>query len=229
MESDLEKYRKSKILVWIYKNIYRKIFPGLRRHLKNALSDCQSVLDLSCGKNSPIQYCNIPYSVGVEIFQPYLEESKKKKIHTKYIKKDIKKLSFKSNSFDAVIALDVLEHLRKEDGYELIERMEIWARKKIIIFTPHGYTFQDDYNHNPFQIHKSGWQIEDLQKLGFKVFGMNGWKKLRKGYRSQMRYKPIIFWELASELTQKIAYFCPRIAFQIFAIKELKKEYANKK
>ena len=65
----------------IYHNkLLETIFPTLVYVLKQVLKDCQSVLDLGCGPDSPLQYCtNVQNSVGVEAFQPYLEESKKNK------------------------------------------------------------------------------------------------------------------------------------------------------
>ncbi len=154
----------------------------------------------------------------------YLKESKKKKIHNKYIQTDIRSIDFEPNSFDAVIALDFIEHLTKEEGYKLIKNMEKWARKKIIIFTPNGYVHQNVYDVNLFQAHKSGWHVDEFQGLGFRIFGMNGWKKLRGRSigRSGVRYKPAFLWELISELTQKVTYRHPNLAFQLFAIKEIK-------
>jgi len=65
----------------IYHNkLFETIFPTHVYVLKQELKDCQSVLDLGCGPDSPLQYCtNVQHSVGVEAFQPYLEESKKNK------------------------------------------------------------------------------------------------------------------------------------------------------
>jgi len=79
------------------------------------------VLDLGCGRSSPIRYCPVSYSVGVELFEPYLEESKKMKIHNEYILADIRKVEFKPKSFDCVLALDGLEHLTKKEGLSLIK------------------------------------------------------------------------------------------------------------
>jgi len=172
----------------IFKLLYRKIFPGLVEYLRKELSDCTTALDLGCGCNSPIQYCNVLFSIGVELFDAYLEESKKKSIHNQYIKADITKIEFKPKSFDAILCLEVLEHLTKEEGYELIKRMKKWAKKKIIITTPNGYLWQDDYDKNPLQEHRSGWSVKELEKLGFKVYGINGWKKLR-GYRGSVKYE----------------------------------------
>ena len=201
------------------KPLYTKLFPSWIEHLKRELSDCNTVLDLGCGYNSPIQHCNVPFSVGVELFEPYLQERKKRRIHSQYIKADIRKIEFKSKSFDAVVALDVLEHLTMEEGLSLIKKMEKWARKKIIIFTPNGHVWQDDYDNNPLQEHKSGWSAKELEKLGFKVFGINGWKKLR-GYKAAIKYKPTIIWGVISNLTQKVTYRHPKFAFQLFAVKQ---------
>jgi SAM-dependent methyltransferase len=208
------------LVVEVLSPLYKRVFPGWIENLKGELASCDTVLDLGCGYNSLIQYCNVPFSVGVELFEPYLEESKKKHIHDQYIKADIRKVEFKPKSLDAILCLEVLEHLTKEEGNELIKRMEKWAKKKIIITTPNGYLWQDGYESNPLQEHKSGWNSVELKGLGFKVRGMNGWKKLR-AYKGSIIYKPAFLWARISDLTQKIAYRHPKLAFQLFAVKEI--------
>ena len=205
----------------IFGPFYKKLFtsPSWIEDLKKELSNCNTVLDLGCGYNSSIQYWNVPFSVGVELFEPYLQESKKKGIHNQYIKADIRKIEFKSKSFDAILCSEVLEHLTKEEGYELIKKMEKWARKKIIITMPNGYLWQNGYDNKPLQEHKSGWSVEELERLGFNVFGMNGWKKLR-GYKGSVKYKPTLLWNIIANLTQKITYRYPKFAFQLFAVKQ---------
>jgi len=59
-----------------------------------------------------------------------------------------------------------------------------------------------------------------LKNLGFKIHGVNGLKNLR-GQGGSMKYKPTFLWERISDLTQKITYYHPRIAFQLLAVKEL--------
>jgi len=201
--------------------IYRKIFwEQLDVLLMKELSDCRTVLDLGCGYNSPVQFFNVSYSVGVEIFEPYLIESFKKGIHSEYIRADIRKVNFKPKSFDAVICIEVLEPLNKEEGIELIKKMEEWATKKIIITTPNGFLFQDAYHNNPFQEHKSGWTVKDFKELGFEVYGLGGWKRLR-GYKGSLRYEPYIFWQVVSDVTQKMTFRLPNLSFQLFAVKRL--------
>jgi ubiquinone/menaquinone biosynthesis C-methylase UbiE len=193
------------------------LFPGWMVHLKKELRGCESVLDMGCGSDSPIQNCNVKFSLGVELFDPYLAESKKKKIHTEYLKADIKSVEFKPKSFDCVMCLEVLEHMTKEEGLKLIEKMKKWARKKVIITTPNTFVWQDEIDNNPLQAHVSGWSAKELRNIGFKVHGIEGWKKLR-GYRGVLKYKPMFFWAKIAHISQKLVYFFPSMAFQLFAV-----------
>ncbi|MCX6722133.1 MAG: class I SAM-dependent methyltransferase [Candidatus Staskawiczbacteria bacterium] len=202
------------------KSIYDNIFNDFVKNFKKELSECDSILDLGCGPNSPVQFCDASLKVGVELFEPYLKETKKKKIHNEYIREDILKVDFKPKSFDAVIMIDVLEHLTKEDGYKLIKKMENWSKKKIVIFTPNGFIENEpERDGNIFQEHKSGWEAKDLRKIGFKVYGSDGWKKLR-GKNAVIKYKPHKLFVLISDITQKISYDYPETAFHLFAVKE---------
>ena len=60
-------------------------------------------------------------------------------------------MEFSDRSFDAVIALELLEHLNKEEGYELIHNMERWARSKVIVSTPNGFCRMDVVTIIPFR------------------------------------------------------------------------------
>jgi len=202
------------------RSIYLKFFSYFHKKIKKDLSGCASVLDLGCGFNSPVQYCDVPFKVGVEPFDPYLQISKEKKIHDQYISEDIRTVSFKPKSFDATMMVDVIEHLTKEDGYALLKKMEGWSKKKIIIVTPNGYVYQDGYDNNELQSHKSGWTTQDFKDAGFKVFGLDGYKNLR-GYLGAVNYKPAIVWRIISYLTQIGTFFYPEAAFKLYAVKNL--------
>ena len=199
--------------------VYETLFPHYFDKLKKELHGYSTVLDLGCGYKSPIQYCNVPFSVGVDLHDPYLKIAKEKGIHSEYIKADILELELAPKSFDAVIALGVIEHMTKEDGYKLITKMETLGSKKIIIITSNGYLFQDGYDGNPLQEHKSGWSTEEFRDQGFRVYGEKGWKALR-GYRGLLKYRPQFLWEVISGITQYITYFYPQLAHMLFAVKD---------
>jgi len=114
----------------VLKRIYKSLFPPMEKYLKKEIKNCRAVLDLGCGRDSAIHNFSIPFSVGVEISNYYFEENKKKKIHNQYIKADVRQIEFKNNSFDAVLALDLIEHLSKAEDYELISKMEKWVKEK---------------------------------------------------------------------------------------------------
>lgn len=212
---------------------FSKIFHTLNYCLKTELKDCETVLDLGCGPNSPLQHCkNIKYSVGVEGFEPYLEKSKSKKIHTEYISSNIMELEFPDNSFDAVIMIEVLEHLSEDIGYEIIRKMEKWARKKIIISSPNGFINQKEIDNNPLQKHLSGWDYKKMEKLGFKPFGLAGLKFLRQEVQNNtmgddlttsIKFKPKFFWFAIATLSQLATYYFPKNAFELFSVKKIKK------
>jgi len=199
---------------------HRRSFRGQREHLNKELASCSRVLDLGCGNNSILQYCNVPLSVGVELFNPYLQESKRKGIHSQYIMADVRKLEFKPKSFDAVIAFELLDHLTKQEGYALINKATEWTKKKVIITTLNGYAWQVTFDNNPLQEYKSSWDVKELRDLGFKVRGFNRWKRLT-GYRGELKYRPAFLWSRVSDLTDEIIYYFPRLSFLLIATKRI--------
>lgn len=194
--------------------------------LERELKGMRSVLDVGCGENSPLAKVKKNfYSLGVDVFGPSVKKSKKKKIHDDYQVGDILNLEkiFKKKSFDAVIALDVVEHFKKEEGLKLIAQMEKIAKKRIIISTPYGFAKQSAYEGNPFQEHKSGWYISEFKKMGYKVFGLRGFRFIRGGEGgATIKLKPWFFWGTISVLSQPLSFFFPQIAAQLLAVKEKK-------
>lgn len=220
-----------KIIYKVYHNkIISKVLHTLVYNLQKELQDCKTVLDLGCGLSSPLQFCkNIKYSLGVEAFEPYLLESQKKKIHTQYSNQKIEELNFAENSFDAVIMIEVLEHLPENIGTEIVKKAEKWAKKKVIISSPNGFINQKEVDRNPLQKHLSGWDLSRMKKLGFESRGLAGWKFLRQEVENDtmgddlttsIRFRPKLFWFLIATLSQTMTYFFPRLAFELFSVKK---------
>lgn len=195
------------------------------------LSDCNSVLDVGCGFNSAIgRVRKTFYSEGIDIYKPSIDISKKNKIHDNYKLGNIKTLEkyYKQKSFDAVIALDVVEHLDKKDAIELMEKMEKIARKKVIILTPNGFFHHARCNdENIYQQHRSGWYPNDYKKRGYKVYGLWGLKAIRSE-DAAIKYKPKILWSFVVFITEPILYYFPNVSFDIFAIKTFDKQVTRR-
>src|SRR3989344_2342306 len=150
---------------------YHYFFPTYMHVLRRELRNCKTVLEIGCGKGSPLKHVRKSFhTVGVDIYAPSIEESKKAGIHDEYILGDIMQIDLKGRMFDAVIALDLIEHLKKIDGEKLLKK------KKVIIFTPNGFLKQEAIEGNKFQEHISGWEVEEMKNRGFKVYGINGLK-----------------------------------------------------
>ncbi len=182
----------------------------------------ESLLDVGCGSNSPIQRFSskIPKTVGMDGFLPSIEKSRAKNIHRQYIEGDLLQslASTKSKSFDIVIAMDVIEHFEKDQGWKFLGELERIASKRVIVFTPNGFLPQGEYDDNPNQLHCSGWEIKEFIDRGYAVFGVNGLKWL-KGEYGAPRFKPRWLANRISDYTQFITYSRPSLAFQLLAVK----------
>jgi hypothetical protein len=197
----------------------------LERELEAELGEgIETLLDLGCGYDSPVGRVapGLSRSVGVDLFEPYLQRSVETGIHTEYRCMDVLAAGdhFGPASFDCVVALDLIEHLPHEKGLQLLEMMERLAARKIVIFTPNGFIPQAALDDNPFQRHQSGWSAEEMRGRGYRVLGLHGWKPLR-GELGVARWKPRPLWELIALWSQPLVRSRPDHAFHILCIKDL--------
>jgi SAM-dependent methyltransferase len=174
-----------------------------RLALRKTLLGCDSVLDIGCGVSGKLREVGAPNTTGFEGYQPDFEEAKRRKTHDQLIFGDAHQLAnmFQPRQFDACVALDVIEHLTKEDGLKLIQDMERIARKRVVIFTPKGFLPQRHAVDNDLQVHLSGWEPEEMRKLGYEVYGQLGPKTLR-GEGHVLKHRPAAFWGLISFIAQ---------------------------
>lgn len=194
------------------------------RELDRAVGDsCKSLLDVGCGHNSPVQYLkNRPlHLVGVEAFLPAIEQSCAKGIHDVYHHSSILDIlkTFGPESYESVLASDVIEHLTREDALNLIFQMEKVAQKKIIIFTPNGFLPQGEEFGNPLQKHLSGWSPRVMRSLGYSIIGIKGLRPLR-GEMGRIRWHPRKLWAAVALLSQPFTRNLPSLAFSILGVKE---------
>lgn len=89
------------------------------------------------------------------------------------------------DSFDAVLAIDLLEHLEKKAGLALLDEMKRVASKLTIAWTTLGYIeqgpFDIDGQPNPFEEHKWGPTPQILAERGWRVRSFPLWHRLRGG------------------------------------------------
>jgi len=197
--------------------------------LQRELSDCETALDLGCGPHSPVSFCtNLKRSVGVEAFEPYYNRAKEFRTHTELLCKRVQDLDFAPGSFDAVVMIEVIEHLSEADAEEILVLAEKWARKKVIVTSPNGFVPQKAVDGNPLQMHLSGWDLAKMRRMGYRSRGLLGLKALRQEVHSEtmgddlfatIRLRPRPFWFVVSSLSQLLTYYVPQLAFGLFSVK----------
>ena len=153
--------------------------PYFERLLRNVLKlnlRGKIILDCGCGYGRwghTIRSCvwnlsgDRAYVIGIDIFFPYLKIVKKYNPYDDLVQCDVRFLPFKKACIDVVIAFEILEHMKKEDGYKFIENLKKVSKQSVIISAPVGRWEQGITNNNPFQIHRSTWWPSELERLGF--------------------------------------------------------------
>jgi hypothetical protein len=133
-----------------------------------------SVLDVACGLSLKSKYIPAQVRVGVDIYEPYFAHIETD-VPYAVVKYDIRKLRdiFIPKSFDLVIALDIIEHVTKDEGLELMRQCEEIARKGVIFETPSGYVPQNldiqGHGGHEWQTHRSGWERKEFEERGYQV------------------------------------------------------------
>ena len=190
--------------------------------LSRALKNCDSALDVGCGKNSALKIFGLKHLVGLEGYAPDAEAARQIGTHDEIITGDLRQMDqhFKPGQFDVCVALDVIEHLPKQDGLKMLSDMERASAKRTIILTPNGFLPQFHTEDADLQQHLSGWEVAEMRAQGYKVIGLLGLKSLRGEYH-MLKRKPKFFWSVVSLLTQLFwTRNHPKDAAAILCIKE---------
>ena len=133
-------------------------------------TECRSALDVGCGRGYYSALLPVETKILLDAYAPYLDE----------IKYPARKICaplqhviplLRDNAVDAVLAIDIIEHLDKPASIAVVRELQRIARKVLFVFTPNGYMPQDSdttgYGADEWQKHRCGWNERDLQQLGF--------------------------------------------------------------
>lgn len=201
--------------------------------LRQSIGDVETILDLGCedGRLLSLLSDGKDWKVtGVDIFQKNVNEAAKKKIFISVIKGDIVKVSKKligeRKKFDVVFCSQVIEHINRKEGEELLSIVDKLAKKKIIFGTPRGFMEQPEafLGYNPHQVHKSGWTEDDFKKRGFKVYGIGfGPVWSEEGLGRTYSKSLIVLANLISYFFSPVVFYLPFLASGILCIKQIKR------
>ncbi len=70
------------------------------------------------------------------------------------------------HSYELVLAIDILEHFEKSEGFIFLEQLKRISRGEILVSTPKTFIHQE-VEANPYENHRSLWTKEELLELGF--------------------------------------------------------------
>lgn len=112
--------------------------------------------------------------VGIDINPDRVERQIELGIYDEVFCKDINEW-LPVESFDLIIASHVVEHLEKDDGLKLLERLQAKCRGRLIVACPEGDTLSIEMRDSVkyYDVHVSVWRARDLRQLGFKVKQMS--------------------------------------------------------
>jgi SAM-dependent methyltransferase len=208
----------------------QKVYPWVPFGVLNTVwrkipENTKFILDAGCGKGQPMKFINRHhgyFAVGLDIYEPYLKQCDRQKIHDEYVRGNITALPFKDRSFDVVLCLEVLEHLERRDGEKLLKELERVARKQVILSTPAGKYQQKTYDGNLYQEHKHIWSLDEMKQLGYKVTGV-GMRNLggKAGIQSPLPGPVKWLINIAWMLAGPIVYFFPRLAGDMVCVKKI--------
>lgn len=128
-----------------------------------------SVLSVGCGILQDINGLDCKSLFGIDIYEPYI--NKLNSIGVNAICADVTKYEFKEK-FDIVLALDIIEHLEKDDAIDLIKKMKSIANKKVIIYTPSYFFDNISVNYKGEKINILEW-LNNSNVSPYKNLGIN--------------------------------------------------------
>lgn len=138
----------------------------------------KSIIDLGCGDLwHTAGLPGVVKHIGVDLWQEQLKLAWERRPVTGWIPVCKDALEFlkisPDDSVDAVLAIDIIEHLEKERGLEILDEAERVAKKLVICWAPLGMLERGPTNpdgtHNPYQVHKWGPEPEDFQSRSWEV------------------------------------------------------------
>lgn len=137
---------------------FKEVFPVIAGILEERQP--ARVLDMGIGYGkyglAAREYANPIVVNGVEAYEPYIDAWQRGIYNYLYIK-DIRDLTDEElKSYDLYLMIDVIEHLTKEDGITLLNRI----KGPILVSTPIEEYYGEYDNH--YENHISHWTVEDF-------------------------------------------------------------------
>ena len=135
ISSNLKKYQTKNPVV-------KKLINNFQKRIEEIVAELKpkSILEAGCGEGFVISKLNADLGVGLDINFEALQWAKNNWDNVFFIQGDIFHLPFKDSTFDLVLSLEVLEHL-KEPREALSELLRV-AKSGVVVSVPHEPFFR---------------------------------------------------------------------------------------
>jgi hypothetical protein len=154
---------------------------NLTRDLQRFIDENDTVLDVMCGRCDPTRDLKARLKVGVDLFRPSLQEVHYGGSHLvmNMDARDIPNV-FMAKSFDVVLWMNSIEHATMEDSANLLEKLEIVARKSVLVFTVETFFDNKDseeyHSEGKLQEHLSDWPRKFFTRRGYIIWKRYSYK-----------------------------------------------------
>lgn len=181
------------------------------------------ILDLGCGKGilgyllRATRNASDATLIGVEGNPDTINFVKEFNIYNRVLKRFLPNINLGKEEFDYILCSEVIEHLTKKAGNDLLDKIDGMCKEQAIITTP-NVLFQPA-GENKLDRHISLWSVDDFKKRGYKVYGLG--IKLPPPTEDSNVLLSQLFYGLEYLLTP-FAWLSPRIGGYLLAVKNFK-------
>jgi 2-polyprenyl-3-methyl-5-hydroxy-6-metoxy-1,4-benzoquinol methylase len=116
------------------------------------------VLDCGCGCGRWGYLLRGKEVVGIDVSKPYLQEAK---MYEHVVLGSASALPFQSGVFDTSLAIELIEHLLKAEGYSFLKDLKRVSAKRIVMTTPRDFEPIFYGSEHP-ETHKSYWTRQEI-------------------------------------------------------------------
>lgn len=107
---------------------------------------------------------------GIEIYEPYIQDHQRA-VYDRIYHGDASVVIDSLQTYDIIMAGDVIEHLDKPVGERLVRKLMQRSRRAFIAAIPLGKEWLGSSpNENEFETHRAAWTLSDAKALGFKYY-----------------------------------------------------------
>jgi SAM-dependent methyltransferase len=135
----------------------------------------KTFLDVGCGFGvwgyKIRAYSNNSYLIGIDIWKPYLLQTKRKCVYDDLVIADASHLPFREKSIDITLACEVIEHIHDSKTATFLFSLETITKEKLIVSTPNYEYLQSEIHGNPYEKHISFLKHSTFPKK-YKISGV---------------------------------------------------------